>query len=135
LATATASSAISTYTQKQLKKAIRGKLLLSLSTLALSLSLVAGWFLWGFRTWHFYVGVAGLFLALLWGVQYAVLTGRLTLTTSGGLRWKKQDGKKKDKAPSTGEINTDATTDQDHAPEVAEPLEDPGAPTDTSDTA
>jgi len=91
LATGAASSAISAHARSQLKKTMRGKLFLSIAAMALGVSLIAGRLVWSFQNWQFYVGVAGLFLAILWVVQYAVLIGRLTVTRSGHLSWHKEE--------------------------------------------
>ncbi|MBN2216797.1 MAG: hypothetical protein JW719_05440 [Pirellulales bacterium] len=77
LATATAVSAITAHKRNQMQRKIRGKLLLAVGALALSASLVIGWFLWHFQSWHFYAGVVGLFLAFLWVIQYVILHTRL----------------------------------------------------------
>lgn len=77
LATATAVSAITAHKRNQMQRKIRGKLLLAVGALALGASLVIGWFLWHFKSWHFYAGVVGLFLAFLWVIQYVILHTRL----------------------------------------------------------
>jgi len=85
LATASASSAIFTHARNQLRKTIRGKLLLAVASLALGVSVIVASLIWHFRSRSFYIGAAGLFLALLWGIQYALLSGRLIRDKKGRL--------------------------------------------------
>ncbi|NLE37711.1 MAG: hypothetical protein GX621_06765 [Pirellulaceae bacterium] len=103
LAMASANSAITTHTQNHLRKKIRGKLFLSVAAMVLGTVLLVGWMVWGFGGWNLYIGVVGVILSLVWVVQFAVLTGRLTTTRSGNLIWTGNHAKKTRPTPPAGD--------------------------------
>ena len=72
--------------------------------------LLSLWWATGGSNVIWYAGLAGLLVALVWGIQYAVLTGRLIVTKSGGLaapsKEQSNDGKTQE---GTGEQAVAAT--------------------------
>ncbi|HBO43713.1 MAG TPA: hypothetical protein DD670_07230 [Planctomycetaceae bacterium] len=110
LAMASASSAITAHTQNRLRKKIRGKLFLSGIAMVLGTVLLLGWMVWGFGGWNLYVGAVGMILSLMWVVQFAVLTGRLTTTRSGNLVWTGSHAKKTRPTPPAGEESSGEAT-------------------------
>ena len=88
VANVAAHAAISRHGRRTILRLSTAKLIVAL------LALVAGggliWMWWFFRTSDltFYAGLVGLLIALFWGVQYAVLTGKLIVGRSGHLEWK-----------------------------------------------
>jgi hypothetical protein len=124
LASAAAASAITAHTRNRLRKIIRGKLFLSSVALVLGAGLIVAWFTWGLQTRSLCIGAAGLFLSLLWVVQWAVLSGRLIRTRSGHLSWN-TDHAKASKETASGESpasenGTEATLSEGAAPETSE---------------
>jgi hypothetical protein len=104
LATAAAASAITTHTRNRLRKMIRGKLFLSSVALALGVGLIVSWSAWGLQTRSLYIGAAGIFLSLLWVVQWAVLSGRLIRTRSGHLSWNPQHLQRTEEERTTSSV-------------------------------
>jgi hypothetical protein len=87
LANLSAKQAIHTHTQKQIRGLSRGKLVVTLAAglaggllVLLSRLLPVGEF-------ALYAGALGLLAAIVWGMQYAVLTGRLYIGRKGALQW------------------------------------------------
>jgi len=91
LANLSAQSALNRHTRQTLKRTIRSKLMVALVAVVACACL--GW------TWHAYgqhdatLAAAGLSLlvACYWTVQYAVLTGRLSITRTGHLDWNRNE--------------------------------------------
>jgi len=77
LATGAAHTAIDEHSQKMLRYAAYNKLMIMVSAGLCGIGLIAGWALWGLSTTSYYSGLVCILLSLVWGVQYAVLTGRL----------------------------------------------------------
>ncbi|MCL4191593.1 MAG: hypothetical protein KJZ87_07590 [Thermoguttaceae bacterium] len=91
LANLSAQSALNRHTRQTLKRTIRSKLMVALVAVVACGCL--GWI------WHAYgrhgatLAAAGLSLlvACYWTVQYAVLTGRLSITRTGHLDWNRNE--------------------------------------------
>lgn len=89
VATASATSAISVHTRNELRKKIRSRLILSLAALTLGVTLIVTSSIWKNSGSNLYIGLIAVFVALLWIIQYALLTGRLIFSQSKGLSWNK----------------------------------------------
>lgn len=87
LANLSAHSAIGRHTRRQVIRSRRAKLAVTGVSLAVGAGL--GWMWWahGAGEVTLYSALASLLVALFWGIQYAVLTGRLALSRSGHLDW------------------------------------------------
>jgi predicted lipid-binding transport protein (Tim44 family) len=91
LANASAHTAIHQHARKRMRGALRAKLLLAIVALAIGSLLIGIWSLTGAGAPAYYGGLAILLVALFWGVQYAVLTGRMIVNKSGHLDLKAAD--------------------------------------------
>ncbi len=88
LANLSARHALDQHGRLQLRRAIRGKLAVTLVSAAVGSLLVAWWTWRGAGEVAYYAGLVSYLIAVLWGVQYAVLTGRLIVSRSGHLAWR-----------------------------------------------
>jgi hypothetical protein len=87
LANLSAKSALGQHARRQLIISMRTKLVIAVMGAA-----TAAWMLWlwgkpGTTIMTLYSGVAGLVVALFWGIQYAVTTGHLIVDKPGHVKW------------------------------------------------
>ncbi len=92
LANLSAQNALSRYSRRILVKAMYSKLLVVAVALASAASL-----LWMWKTttgWQttLYLALVALIVAIYWGVQYALLSGRLMINKSGHIQWHSSAG-------------------------------------------
>ena len=87
LANVSAQSAIDGHTRHQLKMAIRTKLAVMAMGLAVGGALT--WFWWAMNGGDLalYSAYACFLVIVLWGIQYAVLTGRMIINRTGSVDW------------------------------------------------
>ncbi|MCR4413559.1 MAG: hypothetical protein NUV77_14150, partial [Thermoguttaceae bacterium] len=88
LANLSARNALDQHGRIQIRRAIRGKLAVTLGSAAVGSLLVAVWTWRGAGEVAYYAGLVSYLIAVLWGLQYAVLTGRLIVSRSGHLAWR-----------------------------------------------
>jgi len=93
LANVAAQTAIDHHARRRLVRLSTSKLMVILLALISGAALI--WAGWVFESGKpgsgmstFYAGLVSLLIALCWGVQYAVLKGRVTVSRSGHLGWK-----------------------------------------------
>lgn len=109
LANFSAQAAIDSHSRGKLRSLRRSKLLLTLSALTCSLLLMGIW-AWRGGDVNLLVGAIGFLVAVLWGTQYAVLSGRLSVDKSGHLAWQ----------ASGQSLEEDESTDSDVPPSADE---------------
>jgi hypothetical protein len=87
LANLSAHNAIDRHARRLLFSAATRRLLVAVIGLAAGTAML--WMWWTIAPYDFalYGAVASLLVALLWGIRYAVLTGRMIVTKSGRLKW------------------------------------------------
>lgn len=91
LANTSAHTAIQQHARRRMRSALRTKLLLAIISLAIGSLLIGIWSLTETGAPAYYGGLVCLLVALLWGIQYAVLTGRMIVNKSGHLDLKATD--------------------------------------------
>lgn len=92
LANLAAHSAINRYSRRILINAVYSKLLVASVALASAVSLLWMWkTTTGLQT-TFYLALVALSVAIYWGVQYALLSGRLRINESGHVQWRSSAG-------------------------------------------
>jgi len=92
LANLSAHAAIDSHARRRLLRMSGAKLVVLLLSLLCGGAMIWMWCSFGASTLAFYSGLVGLLIATYWGVQYAILTGRLMVTRSGHLLWKPRKG-------------------------------------------
>jgi hypothetical protein len=85
LAKLSAQGHISKHSRRQLSVSARTKLAVTTLGITTAGILLWIWWAWGTSPIVFYGAMAGLLVAVLWGVQYAIATGRLIFDKSGRL--------------------------------------------------
>jgi hypothetical protein len=85
LANFSAQAAINVHSRRVLIRTMGSKLLVAIVALLASTALLSMWKLAGAREIAFYSGLLALLIAIYWGVQYALLTGRLIISKSGAI--------------------------------------------------
>ncbi len=92
LANLAAHSAINRYSRRILINAVYSKLLVAAVALASAASLLWMWkTTTGLQT-TLYLALVALSVAIYWGVQYALLSGRLRINKSGHIQWRSSAG-------------------------------------------
>jgi hypothetical protein len=91
LANASAKTAIDKHTQGQMSSNKRSKLLVVVISL-----LVGGMLMWmglefGAAKLTYYAALVSFLVALLWGIEYAIITGKMIVNRSGHLDWQPPD--------------------------------------------
>ncbi|MHC4401728.1 MAG: hypothetical protein ACYTG0_18815 [Planctomycetota bacterium] len=121
LANFSADSAIRRYARSKLSRAAMGKLLVTvIGSLAALLSFWL-WWKWGAGELALYAAGASCVIAILWGIHYAVLTGRIIINKSGRLEWRRKPPGSDRRAAGKGDKPTEDKGLQspgDHAPEA-----------------
>lgn len=87
LANLSARNALDRHGRNMLRRAIRSKLAVLVLSLVAGSSLVALWWRLGAGDLAYYAALVCYLVAVVWGIQYAVLTGRLIVSRSGHLGW------------------------------------------------
>ena len=87
LANLSARNALDRHGRNMLRRAIRSKLAVLVLALVAGSSLVALWWRLGAGDLAYYAALVCYLVAVVWGIQYAVLTGRLIVSRSGHLGW------------------------------------------------
>ena len=92
LANLSADSALSEHAHRVLVNAMRSKLIVAFVALASGAGLWWMWHTFGARETTLYASLAALLVSIFWGVEYAVLTGRLIVNKSGHLALRHSPG-------------------------------------------
>ncbi len=100
LASQAARAAIDSHARRETIRARRVKLAVALTGLVLGILLLAMWQRGAAGTVAYYGGLVGLVIALVWGLQYALLSGRLTVNRFGSLDLNKPDPDAAEPVPS-----------------------------------
>lgn len=87
LANLSARNALDRHGRNMLRRAIRSKLTVLALALASGSALVGLWWRLGAGDLAYYTALVCYLVAVVWGIQYAVLTGRLIVSRSGHLGW------------------------------------------------
>lgn len=87
LANLSARNALDRHGRNMLRRAIRSKLAVLVLSFVAGSSLVALWWRLGAGDLAYYAALVCYLVAVVWGIQYAVLTGRLIVSRSGHLGW------------------------------------------------
>jgi hypothetical protein len=85
LANLTAHAALNTHERSQLIQITWSKLAVLGIAFLSGIGLLVLWQFFGARMFVFYAAITALIIGVLWGVQYALLTGRLIINRSGNL--------------------------------------------------
>lgn len=88
LANLSARNALDRHGRNMLRRAIRSKLAVVLLALLAGSTLVALWWRLGAGDFAYHAALVCYLVAVVWGIQYAVLTGRLMVSRSGHLGWR-----------------------------------------------
>jgi hypothetical protein len=88
LANVAAQAAIDHHARRRLVRLSTSKLMVILLALISGAAMLWTWRFLGAGVSTFYAGLVSFLIALYWGVQYAVLQGRVTVSRSGHLGWK-----------------------------------------------
>ncbi|NUQ63461.1 MAG: hypothetical protein HUU20_13360, partial [Pirellulales bacterium] len=125
LANFSAQTAINRHTQRKIESATRTKLLLTLLGLGVGLGMLWAWWYRGAGDLAFCGALASLSVALVWGVQCAVLAVHRGLSRAGDPQWKSEgDSSSLQVASGTAE-DGNPETPQKPSPIVADPADDP----------
>jgi len=81
-------SAVDEHARSRLSRLLMGKALVALAGLVAGAILIALWYARPGLPTPYYAGAAALIVALIWGLQYAILKGKVGVTDSGHLQWK-----------------------------------------------
>ena len=102
LASASAHSAIDLHARRKHRESIREKLLFTIIALVCGVGLIGAWAKFGASNVSYYVGLISLLAGVVWAVRYAVLSGRMIVSQSGGLNWRsaKPSGENQDEQPA-----------------------------------
>lgn len=119
LANLSAQAAISHHTRRTLVSRRAGKLIVAITALACSGWLLGTWWYGKGSSVALYGGSLGLAAALLWTIQYAIVTGRILVNRAGHLQWVSAAGRKTDEEPAEPRDETPEVSDG--APEVQQP--------------
>jgi hypothetical protein len=123
LANLSARNALDQHGRIELRRAIRGKLAVTLVSMVVGSLLVGLWTWCGVGEVAYYAGLVSYLIAVLWGVQYAVLTGRLIVSRSGHLGWRSRLPAPRALANASGSTGADSAPGQ--ASTTTEPNESP----------
>jgi hypothetical protein len=113
LANLSAQFALNRHARKGLIRAVYSKLLVTSVALIVTAALLWMWNSMECATSTFYAAMAALMISVLFGMEYAVLTGRLIVNKAGRLDWKSA-GRTKPGAstsPATADPQADALPD------------------------
>ena len=102
LANVSAQSAINRHTKSQFRHAARSKLLVAGIGLASGCILMYLWWFIGNRGPVFYGGLVALAVALVWGFEFAIMSGKVAVTKENADRMLSGSRNKKNEAPSDG---------------------------------
>jgi hypothetical protein len=91
LANLSAKNALGRYSRKMLIKTMNSKLLVAVTSLTAGIALLWLWYSHGAVSALFFMGLLALLIAIYWGVEYALITGRLIISKSGHIdvEWNK----------------------------------------------
>ncbi|MEN6406403.1 MAG: FHA domain-containing protein [Thermoguttaceae bacterium] len=103
LANLSAQSAISQHARQVLMQAMYSKLMVTLVALAAGATLLWMWKTLGAAQTTFYAGLVALLVAIYWGMEYALLSGRLTISKTGHIEidWNRSPAHKSETADRT----------------------------------
>jgi hypothetical protein len=87
LANLSADAAINQHSRRVLIRTMVSKLLVSVVALLAGGGLLWMWKLPGAQQLTFYSGLLALLIAIYWGIEYALLTGRVIISKSGAIDW------------------------------------------------
>jgi hypothetical protein len=87
LANLSADAAINKHSRRVLVQTMVSKLVVAVVAMLAGGGLLWMWKLAGAEQLTFYSGLLALLIAIYWGVQYALLTGRLIISKSGSIDW------------------------------------------------
>ena len=87
LANLSAHAAISRHTRRTLVRTMYSKLLVALVAFLSAAALLWMWDAANAGNHVFYASLAAILTAIFWGVEYAILTGRLMVSKSGNIDW------------------------------------------------
>ena len=116
LANFSAQAAISRHTRRILVSRSAGKLIVAIMALACSGWLLGTWCFGNGSHMALWGGTLGLGAALLWGIQYALVTGRILVNRSGHLQWASSARRGTDEEPADPRDGTPEVSKE--APEV-----------------
>jgi hypothetical protein len=88
VANVAARTAIAHHGRRRLLRLSSAKMLVTLLAIVCGVAMIWMWRFFEAGDATFYGGLACLLVAVFWGVQYAVLTGKLIVNRSGHLQWK-----------------------------------------------
>ncbi|MBN1394454.1 MAG: hypothetical protein JW959_05485 [Pirellulales bacterium] len=115
LANLSAQTALSRYARRVLISSMYSKLLIALVALAVAFCQFWMWKTMTGLQITFYSALIALLVAIYWGLQYALLSGRLAINKSGHIEWHSPPGNSK----------VDKRTDQKNADDATPPLSSP----------
>jgi hypothetical protein len=136
LANVSAQHALTRYARRMLVSNMYSKLIVSVVALGCGTGLLAMWFGWDTQESTFYSAMMAFFVALIWGCQYAILTGRLIIGKSGNIKldWYSptQQGKT---AASPSIASNDAAKKAEPPEEIASDVASTSAEAETAPTS
>lgn len=88
LANLSARNALDRHGQNMLRRAIRGKLAVMVLAFLAGSTLLVLWWRFGGDEFAYRAGLLCYLVAIIWAIQYAILTGRLMVSRSGHLGWR-----------------------------------------------
>ena len=122
VANVSAQSALNRHSRRQMGLSTRVKLILTLLSLFVSGLLLARWWMAGGNTIMFYSALTCFVVALFWGIQFAVLTGRMIVNKSGNLDWPSAPTRRDRPKPIVADATTEPATsgsDSTNSPDAA----------------
>ncbi|MEE9603889.1 MAG: hypothetical protein V3V75_11325 [Thermoguttaceae bacterium] len=108
LANVSAKTAIDRHTRRQMTSTKRGKLLVAVVSLLVGVMLAWMWWEFGLAKLTYYAALVSFLVALLWGTEYAIITGKMIINRSGHL-----DRKPPDDPPRQSSDNSEAKPEDD----------------------
>ena len=91
LANLSAHSALSRHSRRLLIDTMHSKLAVSIVAVLAGVALLWMWRYFDISSMTYYAGLIAILAAVYWGIQYAILTGRLTISKSGRIDWNSSD--------------------------------------------
>lgn len=102
LANLTAHAALNTHAQTQLRHVTWSKLSVGVLAFLSGIGLLVYWRFFGAHVIVYFAALAAFLAAILWSVQYALLTGRLIINRSGNIDVRSARSAKKDEGKNDG---------------------------------
>ncbi len=132
LANLSAQSAISRHSHRTLTRTMRSKLMVAVVAVLVGAGLLWMWRSLDASQLTFLSSLAALVVAIYWGAEYAVLTGRLIVSKSGHIHWNSSPYGKRP-APSV-ENGAEKTPQEDAGPPTADAAETAAVAPSTGDS-